>query len=63
MKNWDKIKEKKNSDGTPKYTERFRRMWEFYLNICMGLSRSQKSTVWQMAITKGDIPGGYHAVR
>ncbi len=63
MKAWPKLKELKNADGSTKYTERFRRMWEFYLLGVTGLSRSQTSSDWQIAFSKADIPGGYRSIR
>ncbi|OHB19096.1 MAG: cyclopropane-fatty-acyl-phospholipid synthase [Parcubacteria group bacterium RIFCSPHIGHO2_01_FULL_47_10b] len=63
MKHWDDIKEIKDQEGKQKYTKRFRRMWEYYLLIAAGLSRSQKATLWQIVITRGDIPGGYKSIR
>ncbi|MCR4325869.1 MAG: cyclopropane fatty acyl phospholipid synthase [Patescibacteria group bacterium] len=60
---WPMLKEIKKPDGTPRYTERFRRMWEFYLLCGAGLSRSQKSSLWQIVFSRGDIAGGYRSIR
>jgi cyclopropane-fatty-acyl-phospholipid synthase len=63
MKNWDKIKKITDKNGKVKYDERFRRMWEFYLLGVAGMARSQKATLWQFVLTKGEIPKGYRALR
>ncbi len=61
--NWNTIKELKNPDGSLKYDERFKRMWDFYLLVVSGLSRSQKSSLWQFVLSRGEVPGGYKAIR
>jgi cyclopropane-fatty-acyl-phospholipid synthase len=47
--NWDKLK--------TKYSERFHRMWGFYLLSSAGFFRSREGQVWQILFSKGrDIP-------
>lgn len=45
-----------------KYGERFYRMWRYYLMGCAGAFRSRKLQLWQMVLSKGDIPA-YKPVR
>ena len=46
------------------FSERFLRMWEFYLLSAAGSFRSRKSDqVWQIVASKNGITGGYHSVR
>jgi cyclopropane-fatty-acyl-phospholipid synthase len=39
-----------------KYDERFRRMWNYYLLSCAGAFRARKLQLWQIVLSKGDIP-------
>ncbi|ROR97910.1 cyclopropane-fatty-acyl-phospholipid synthase [Sinobacterium caligoides] len=43
-KNWDKI--------SSQYSEKFYRMWRFYLLSCAGAFRSRDLSLWQIALTK-----------
>ncbi len=55
-KNWEKIKDK--------YSERFYRMWKYFLLSSAGSFRSRRrSQVWQIVLSKKGIPGGYNSVR
>lgn len=54
-KNWDKLKER--------YSERFRRMWNYYLLSCAGSFRARDAQLWQIVFTKGGLAGGYESVR
>lgn len=55
-KNWDKIK--------GKYSERFYRMWKYFLLSSAGAFRSRKrSQVWQLVLSKNGVQGGYQSVR
>ena len=54
--NWDKIKDQ--------YSERFFRMWQYFLLSSAGSFRSRKrNQVWQIVLSKNGIPGGYPSVR
>lgn len=46
-----------------KYSQRFYRMWRFYLLAAAGLSRSRAGHVWQLVFSKKGVPGGYRAPR
>ena len=55
-KNWDKIKNK--------YSERFFRMWKYFLLSAAGSFRSGiRSQLWQIVLSKNGIPEGYMSVR
>jgi cyclopropane-fatty-acyl-phospholipid synthase len=45
-----------------KYGERFYRMWKYYLMGCAGGFRARKLQLWQIVLSKGDIPA-YTSVR
>ncbi|MBX4192426.1 cyclopropane fatty acyl phospholipid synthase [Candidatus Parcubacteria bacterium] len=46
-----------------KYSERFKRMWDYYLLSCAASFRSRDNQLWQIVLSKKGIPGGYQAVR
>ena len=47
----------------PKYGERFRRMWRYYLLQSAGAFRARYMQLWQCVVSPRGVPGGYHAVR
>lgn len=61
VKNWTELKRITKSDGTQKYTDRFYRMWTYYLGMCTGSSRVD-GQVWQMVFSK-DLKHTYQGVR
>jgi cyclopropane-fatty-acyl-phospholipid synthase len=55
-RNWEKIKNR--------YSERFFRMWKYFLLSAAGAFRSGiRNQLWQIVLSKNGIPGGYLAVR
>jgi cyclopropane-fatty-acyl-phospholipid synthase len=54
---WDRL------SRNPKYDERFRRMWTYYLLTCAGSFRARKNQLWQIVFSKRGVPGGYRSVR
>jgi cyclopropane-fatty-acyl-phospholipid synthase len=54
-KNWPKLK--------GRYSERFYRMWEFYLLFCAATFRSRKNQLWQIILSKNGVEGGYQSIR
>jgi len=57
VKNWPTI------EHMFKDPARFYRMWTYYLQISAGGFRSRKYQLWQIALSKKGIPGGYLSVR
>ena len=49
--NWDRLK--------ANYSERFYRMWTYYLLSCAGSFRSKMNQLWQIAFSNGGIEGVY----
>jgi cyclopropane-fatty-acyl-phospholipid synthase len=39
------------------YNHRFYRMWKYYLMASAGSFRARKLQLWQIVLSKGDIPG------
>jgi cyclopropane-fatty-acyl-phospholipid synthase len=46
-----------------KYSERFRRMWRYYLLSSAAMFRSRGTHLWQIVLSKRGVPGGYKSVR
>ena len=47
----------------PRYGERFRRMWHFWLMASAANFRARQTQLWQIVLSPKGVPGGYHAVR
>jgi cyclopropane-fatty-acyl-phospholipid synthase len=47
----------------PRYGERFRRMWRYYLLSCAGFFRSRQGQLWQLVLTRRERPEVYRSVR
>ncbi len=47
----------------PRYDERFRRMWRFYLGASMATFRTRRSQLWQLVLSPRGVRGGYVAPR
>lgn len=54
-KNWDKIKSN--------YTDKFYRMWKYFLLSCAGTFRARQMQVCQIVLSKNGIVGGYQSIR
>lgn len=52
---WDSIKEN--------YSERFNRMWNYYLLSCAGSFRARYIQLWQWVLSKDGVVGGYQSIR
>lgn len=53
--NWSKLK--------GQYSDRFYRMWKYYLLSCAGAFRAREIQLWQVVLSKGGVIGGYDAPR
>jgi cyclopropane-fatty-acyl-phospholipid synthase len=47
----------------PKYGERFRRMWRYYLLTSAGAFRARNMHLWQVVLSANGTPGGYASIR
>lgn len=45
------------------YSERFYRIWKYYLLSCAGTFRSRDIQLWQFVLSKNGVPGGYTSIR
>ena len=45
------------------YSERFMRMWEYYLLSCAGAFRARSNQLWQIVLSKKGIKEGYLSIR
>ncbi|MFA5841709.1 MAG: cyclopropane fatty acyl phospholipid synthase [Candidatus Paceibacterota bacterium] len=55
IKHWPELKSE--------YSERFYRMWNYYLLSCAGSFRARENQLWQIVLSKNGVEGGYRAVR
>ena len=46
-----------------RYSERFRRMWRYYLLSCAGFFRSRQGQLWQLVLAKPQRTGVYRSMR
>ena len=58
---WFQNFDKKWTSLKDKYTERFYRMWKYYLLSCAGAFRSRKIQLWQIALSKEGLKDGFSA--
>ncbi len=49
-------------EKTGKYSERFHRMWRYYLLSCAGMFRARKNQLWQIVLSPKGVPGGYQSI-
>jgi cyclopropane-fatty-acyl-phospholipid synthase len=54
-KSWPKLQDK--------YSERFKRMWDYFLLSCAGGFRARSIQLWQIVLSKGGVDGGYKPIR
>jgi cyclopropane-fatty-acyl-phospholipid synthase len=54
-RSWPELKEK--------YSQRFYRMWKYYLLSCAGSFRARSNQLWQIVLSKNGVPGGYTSLR
>ncbi|MDP2087880.1 MAG: cyclopropane fatty acyl phospholipid synthase [Flavobacteriaceae bacterium] len=55
MANWNQIKSKDS--------ERFFRMWEYYLLSAAASFRTRHNQLWQIVLSKNGVPEGYQSIR
>ncbi len=60
---WHANFEKNWVDLKSTYSDRFYRMWKYYLLSCAGLFRARTIQLWQVVFSKSGVPGGYVSVR
>jgi cyclopropane-fatty-acyl-phospholipid synthase len=53
--NWDGIR--------LNYSDRFYRMWRYYLLSCAGAFRARQIQLWQIVYSPSGVPGGYNSIR
>ncbi len=51
------------ADLEPRYGERFRRLWRYYLLMCAGFFRSRQGQLWQIVLAGKERPQAYRSVR
>ncbi len=54
-KAWPKLKKD--------YSDRFYRMWTYYLLVCSALFRARRISLWQLVLSKEGLTNGYTSIR
>lgn len=60
---WHKNFENSWPELKTKYSERFYRMWRYYLLSCAGGFRARGIQLWQVVLSKKGVVGGYKSIR
>lgn len=60
---WHQNFEKHWPEFRDKYSQRFYRMWRYYLLICAASFRARKTQLWQIVLSRKGVKGGYESVR
>ncbi|MDE1925220.1 MAG: class I SAM-dependent methyltransferase, partial [Patescibacteria group bacterium] len=60
---WQKNFESHWGELQGKYSERFHRMWNYYLLSCAASFRARENQLWQIVLTKRGVRGGYKSIR
>jgi cyclopropane-fatty-acyl-phospholipid synthase len=50
-------------DLAPRYGERFRRMWRYYLQLFAAEFRARHTQLWQIVLSPEGVRGGYVSLR
>jgi cyclopropane-fatty-acyl-phospholipid synthase len=56
---WHRNVEAAWPDLSTRYSERFRRMWRYYLLTCAAGFRARRNQVWQLVLSPAGVPAGY----
>jgi cyclopropane-fatty-acyl-phospholipid synthase len=59
---WDRF-EAAWPELSQKYSQRFYRMWKYYLMSCAGFFKSRQGQLWQIVLTKRDRLETYRSIR
>lgn len=62
-KDWPKLSQVIDADGKRKYSDRFYRMWRYYLLACAGAFRARNIQLWQIVLSPRGVKGGYASTR
>jgi cyclopropane-fatty-acyl-phospholipid synthase len=49
--------------ANPRYDERFRRMWRYYICSSAATFRTRRDQLWQLTLSPKGVPGGYRVPR
>lgn len=60
---WPRLRQIEDGDGKPRYDERFKRMWEYYLLTCAGSFRNGANQLFQIVLSDPGEQGSYTPVR
>lgn len=60
---WDNVRRQRNALESAGYSERFLRMWHYYLMASAGFFRSRRGQLWQLVLSRPERGGTYRSVR
>ena len=63
LRGWDARLEQSRDWIVANYSERFFRMWRFYLLSCAGAFAARAYQMWQIVLSPSGVPGGYRFQR
>lgn len=62
LMHWYANVEKYWPELSKKYSERFHRMWKYYLLLCAAGFRARYNQLWQVVLSKNGVRGGYQRI-
>lgn len=62
-KAWSQLSQVIDIDGKRKYSDRFYRMWQYYLLVCAGAFRARNNQLWQIVLSPRGVKGKYIPIR
>lgn len=62
-KAWSQLSRTVGANGRRNYSNRFYRMWRYYLLACAGAFRARNIHLWQIVLSKNGVSGGYISIR
>ncbi|MEO7149769.1 MAG: cyclopropane fatty acyl phospholipid synthase [Rhodanobacteraceae bacterium] len=60
---WPKLSSTGSKGKNPRYDERFRRMWRYYLSGSAATFRTRRDQLWQLTLSPRGVPDGYRVPR
>ncbi|MFB6272103.1 MAG: cyclopropane fatty acyl phospholipid synthase [Salinibacter sp.] len=60
---WARNFESRWEELSDRYSERFYRMWRYYLYQCAGAFRARRNQLWQIVLSPSGVDGRYESVR
>ena len=62
-KSWPELAKLQDEKGELIYSDRFYRMWRYYLLMFAGTFRARTNQLWQIVLSPRGVRGGYQSIR